>query len=167
MIEYKWCDSCQLWRPPRASHCDICKCCFDRFDHHCPWVGTCVARSNHRFFIAFLLCISLGGLCVPTSLALALASLGGFQTRLEDWTAGLAALALLGGCGLCCFGSISFQAICQSGMLCLDLTTKDVAHQHAAHDCAELPLRCKAGCSICCAPMRARGFVVSDTHIDT
>ena len=32
-VEYRWCDTCSVWRPPRASHCDLCQRCFLRFDH--------------------------------------------------------------------------------------------------------------------------------------
>lgn len=52
---YKWCRTCNIWRPPGASHCSTCGYCFERFDHHCPVVGNCIARRNHRFFILLLM----------------------------------------------------------------------------------------------------------------
>ena len=54
-MEIKFCYTCYIYRPPRASHCNICDFCIEKFDHHCPWIGTCVGKKNYVLFMLYLM----------------------------------------------------------------------------------------------------------------
>lgn len=53
-IEAKICTKCNLEQPLRTKHCRNCNRCVATYDHHCPWIGNCVAEKNRRFFFYFL-----------------------------------------------------------------------------------------------------------------
>ncbi|TPX37328.1 hypothetical protein SeMB42_g06940 [Synchytrium endobioticum] len=56
-VKIKYCVTCRTWRTPRCSHCSTCGRCVEVFDHHCPYVGTCVGKRNYRFFYFFLVSV--------------------------------------------------------------------------------------------------------------
>lgn len=59
---YRWCRTCRIIRPPRASHCPDCDNCVLRYDHHCPFVNNCVGQRNYHFFFGFVtsvLCLAV------------------------------------------------------------------------------------------------------------
>ena len=57
-LGFRYCSTCNIFRPPRAKHCNSCNVCVSVFDHHCPWVGNCIGSRNHRYFFGFLICVT-------------------------------------------------------------------------------------------------------------
>lgn len=50
----QFCEKCQKIQPLRARHCSLCNACIAMFDHHCPFIGTCVGEKNRIFFFWFV-----------------------------------------------------------------------------------------------------------------
>lgn len=55
----KYCLSCNIFRPDRASHCADCGYCVLSKDHHCLWLNNCIGRNNHALFLLFIITLSL------------------------------------------------------------------------------------------------------------
>ncbi|KAL0207446.1 hypothetical protein P9112_012074 [Eukaryota sp. TZLM1-RC] len=50
----RFCNKCQHYQVYRCKHCIHCNKCIDKYDHHCMWLGTCIGRRNHLYFLVFL-----------------------------------------------------------------------------------------------------------------
>lgn len=50
-----YCTDCQQEVVGSTKHCNQCKICIDKFDHHCVWLNLCIGRRNYKLFIATLL----------------------------------------------------------------------------------------------------------------
>ncbi|KAJ2715106.1 Eukaryotic peptide chain release factor GTP-binding subunit [Coemansia spiralis] len=63
-VRLKYCNTCRIYRPPRASHCRFCDNCVENSDHHCVWLNACVGRRNYRYFYSFLAALTLMALYI-------------------------------------------------------------------------------------------------------
>ncbi|ODV79359.1 zf-DHHC-domain-containing protein [Suhomyces tanzawaensis NRRL Y-17324] len=65
-----FCTKCLVWKPDRTHHCSSSGKCILRMDHYCPWFTTCIGYFNHKFFVQFLVYVSIySGLLFGASLA--------------------------------------------------------------------------------------------------
>jgi len=158
----KYCNTCHIWRPPRAHHCNECGACMERFDHHCGVVGNCIARNNHRFFAGFMVAAQIGCILMAAGAGWRLRRLnfslsGSWPTTdviilfLLVMVNAYLALVLLFGTTHCCF-------------ILMDVTTKELVtsprrgcQNSSCNDRVGLPRRLyNAWREVCCAPIHIK-----------
>jgi len=54
--DYGFCTFCKAYFNPynKVEHCGDCGVCFENMDHHCIWMGKCVAKNNTFYFYAMI-----------------------------------------------------------------------------------------------------------------
>eukprot|EP00746_Dinoflagellata_sp_MGD_P003025 gnl/MRDRNA2_/MRDRNA2_105900_c0_seq1.p1 gnl/MRDRNA2_/MRDRNA2_105900_c0~~gnl/MRDRNA2_/MRDRNA2_105900_c0_seq1.p1 ORF type:complete len:312 (-),score=43.18 gnl/MRDRNA2_/MRDRNA2_105900_c0_seq1:31-966(-) len=104
----KWCPTCLVHRPLKASHCQECDNCVLHFDNHCHLLNNCIGQRNYVVWLAFM--ISMATLAVLVLVGFALFWAGASidtdpETRLPD-NAPLLFLMLGAGCLIACLAMI-------------------------------------------------------------
>ena len=116
------CAYCEVKRNGSVKHCQHCNKCVDQFDHHCPWVGTCIGERNYRQFCIFVFSTAMLLIyAVVLSIWLIASDEGSLNERLQKhWAAMFCA----------CYGTlfslfIEILAACHCCLLCKGVTTKE------------------------------------------
>ena len=128
--ELRYCRRCSQFKPDDAHHCSQCEKCVHRMDHHCPWVNNCVGRNNTKFFIQFLLYISLGSSVIVAQVFSAYWMLR-LELSLNSLASHIMVLFLVIGCScfalfLGCFGGAQLYMVYQGD------STLGRVHDHLA-----------------------------------
>lgn len=67
----KYCRYCEVDVQVHSKHCWECNKCVDDFDHHCPWLNTCIGARNYPpFFVCVLSFLGFVGLSAAVALLL-------------------------------------------------------------------------------------------------
>ena len=77
-----FCPTCRFYVPPRTHHCPSCQKCILKRDHHCFFVGKCIGYNNHRYFVAFLIYLTMSAIAGVVTSFIAIQHLGGFSLGL-------------------------------------------------------------------------------------
>lgn len=119
VVTLRWCARCAIFQPPGCQHCPICNCCVRGYDHHCPWLATCVGIRNYRFFVGFVVSnVSMVILAIAVSIA-------DLATR-DNTSEAVGTIILLVYAILC--SVFSFSVCCfHIFLLCIGKTTHEVA----------------------------------------
>ncbi|PWN17995.1 hypothetical protein BCV69DRAFT_315115 [Microstroma glucosiphilum] len=80
----RYCHRCSHVKPYRAHHCRHCGTCIEKMDHHCPWVGGCVGGGNHKFYLNFVLWVTVLEFFVLISAGVLFNR--GVDKSIEGWT---------------------------------------------------------------------------------
>jgi len=151
----KYCEVCNVWRPPRAAHCYECGFCVERHDHHCGVVGNCIARRNHATFAGMLVCSSSG---LVVLICCAAAQVHERVQRNSSADVGLTWLhiLLLALYGIMTYAVVPFAAT-HAALVLSNGVTRNLLRSHGTAS----NMRCFSGLTeVCCVPCQLRDGVL-------
>lgn len=166
-VKLKFCVTCNMFRPPRSSHCGLCNNCVENFDHHCPWVGNCVAKRNYRYFYLFLNTICIVGVYMMAInvIVIVLASKQlGFLNAIKTYPASIVEFCIAGFSVLAVSGLACFHTNLIASMKTTNEDLKGTYRRTGVENPYTQHNVCKNFASIVCGPfppslIDSRGFV--------
>ncbi|KAI0230078.1 Protein S-acyltransferase 10 [Lamellibrachia satsuma] len=137
-VHLRFCGFCGLNQPLRARHCEDCGRCIHKFDHHCPWLDTCIGERNHRFFYLFLL--SETALTFWT-IVIAIKALDPLVYKADPvvWAKLNVVLLSVIGFVACCFAATCTLTIMHTYVMVFNVTTWEFVSRHRITYLKNLP----------------------------
>lgn len=57
--DWRFCEKCKLYAPPRSWHCVVCETCILKRDHHFMFTACCIGHRNHRYFMVLVMYVMI------------------------------------------------------------------------------------------------------------
>eukprot|EP00762_Andalucia_godoyi_P001351 ANDGO_04766.mRNA.1 Protein S-acyltransferase 8 len=155
-IRVKYCQTCRVYRPPRATHCGTCNNCVLRFDHHCPWTGTCIGERNYRYFLIFVwsitfMCCFVVCVCIALLAVITANNESKYSGADMFWEAiaevpAAVAVIVFGLFSMCCLSGLTCY---HCGLTCKNMTTnEDFKHYGIEKERSPYDHGCKKNCQL-------------------
>lgn len=95
-----YCPICEIWKPPKASHCNLCGNCCELHSHHSHFTRNCIGKRNYKYYVGFITSLILLGICYLSSLLMVIITAIGSEedptTLFQNTTVTIIIILILG-----------------------------------------------------------------------